>query len=372
MLGSAFIRKLPANGGPERDELLFDAVRMRSIDPCFWVPVYLKHGAYTARIMVMHDTLRVGESGDSFRITCGHDTAQRIADELGLATITAKISDEIFKQATLQLKPMTRFEWVRNGTNKSTKNMLTQSRDLDQVVFDACKKTGWRKCQLYADLGKDWINSLMLWGPPPPVVPGGAVQCDNVPVRSCEYGWHTWSGEYRSVSDAQLKVIQRPSLCHGIGHIDYSQMVRLMQRTVVVSGTTPSGVPFTSEVDVDTVIQSKELAPLLNHEGPLPAMRHPAVVPSCAPGIRCPSKEPRLLPDARPAAMPAAEVMLEVAKILPPLSCGTSCAKIEPVSAKNQQDILQASIVPPQGGAGVKAAALVGGLALGWAIMRAL
>lgn len=107
MKGSEFVKTLPKGAGPERERMILDAVRRRDIAPITWSPVVTGcttgGNQYVATILVSKDAVRVGDASDSIRVTTGHETAQRIADELGVALPTPMLSDQIWAQAAVRV-----------------------------------------------------------------------------------------------------------------------------------------------------------------------------------------------------------------------------------------------------------------------------
>lgn len=285
MKGSLFAKTLPKKATPKREQMILDAVRRRDIAPIAWVPIQTsyknKQGhTYTATIFVSRDALRVGDATDSFRATVNHRTAQLIADELGVVLPTPKLSDEIFRQAPIQLDAMKQahLSWVNDGTMSLTRRMLEQSAQVDKAISDQ-HATG--KKGLVADVGKDWVNTKRLFEPYQ-----ASSQCEPGPERAANYGWHlTTPWIFRSESLPEVNVFQPVGLCHTIGHVDYSQVVRLVRRDVDLCGPGmgPSGC---GKIDIRAIVTDPALAGLVSHTGVLPSMRHPDVPPPC--DKRCP------------------------------------------------------------------------------------
>jgi hypothetical protein len=241
--------------GAGREEMLLGAVRDGYVLPISWHPIYVSHGPYQAKLYVSGDGLRIGDSAGGVRINASHGLAQQIADELGVALPTAKLSDEIWAQAQVKLSPVTQ-PWSQDGTMAKTYRMIQQS----QAVDDAIAAAGGSGSELIADVGKDWINSARSW------VAGKEGKAVN-------YGWHGPSFSSQAATPAGQRVIQMIGQAHSLGHVDYSQVVRLVDREVEIWGGDLGGG---TAMGIDQVVADPNLAGLVSHEGPLPAMRHPS------------------------------------------------------------------------------------------------
>lgn len=279
MKGSAFINALPKKWSSERERMILDAVRNRDIVPITWDNIVTHAGQYSAIIKVSRDALRVGDPADSVRVSVNHRTAQHILDDLGAAPLTAKLSDEIWNQAPVRLAPLPHLAWVNDGTMSDTARMLEQSRLVDSEIAKEQTRTGRRG--LVADVGKDWIVDRRLWEPP--IV---TAHCTKDPIRSVNYGWHGNAG-YPSTTLPGVMVIQDVGTCHDLNHTDYSQVVRAVRRDVKVCGP-GMGETGCAIVDIDAIATDPALAGLVSYSGALPELRHPAVLRSCEPGVRCP------------------------------------------------------------------------------------
>lgn len=292
MRGSKFIRALPEGRTKEqlarRDQMIFDAVRRRDIAPIKWMPVTTtfrnqQGHTYKAKLLVAHDALRVGDGADSVRVSTRHDTAQRIADDLGVVLTTAKIADEIWKQAAVRLPSIQQahLSWVNDGTMSRTSRMLEQHNLIEKMVGEAQAKMGGKQ-GLIADVGKDWITTAKLEVPYK-----RPAHCEAGEVRSANYGWRTdepWL--FRSSTLPGVDIMQPIGLCHTISHTDYSQMVRLVRREVEVCGP-GMGAEGCAMLDIDQIATDPALAGLVSHEGVLQGMRHPQIKRTCDPSSRC-------------------------------------------------------------------------------------
>lgn len=281
MKGSAFAKKLPPGPGDPREKMILDAVRRRDIAPITWMPIQTtwtnsSGNTYTAEFLVSKDALRIGDAEDSLRVTTNHKTAQNIADELGLVLPTPKLSDEIWRQSKLKLKPLAHGSWVNDQTMSTTARMVEQSNLVDGLIATA--QAGGDD-GLIGDVGKDWVTTIRLWREPPK-----SPKCEQGPIRAANYGWQVdFKAQYASETLPGIYVYQPLGLCHGLGHTDYSQVVRLIRRDVKVCGP-GMGDTGCATIDINSIATDPALAGLVSHEGVLPAMRHPAVAPICESG----------------------------------------------------------------------------------------
>jgi hypothetical protein len=199
--------------------------------------------------------------------------------------------------------------WVDDGTMANTRRMLEQSQKVDALVAKAQQGDLFAR-GLIADVGKDWVTTSKLFKPYDP-----PAHCERGEVRAANYGWHLkepWI--FKSASaPSTINVMQPVGLCHSIKHVDYSQVVRLVRRDVRVCGP-GLGTQGCHVFDIRALASDASLYGLVNHDGPLPDMRHPGVAPSC--DNRCPE-------DAGDDVVLGFEVGA-------PASCPTSCDKMPP------------------------------------------
>lgn len=308
MKGSEFVKTLPKSAGEQRERMIFDAVRRRNISPIVWDRVETQDGDLRAKFWVSRDALRVGDALDSVRVTVNHETAQHIADELDAVLPTQKLSDEIWKQATVRVPSMPHSSWVNDRTMGDTRRMVEQHNLIEKQVFDqhVAGKRG-----LIADVGKDWVNTVQNWMPPPPTT----ATCPDVgPIRSANYGWHG-GGSRTAATPAGGNLWQPLGRCHTMSHTDYSQMVRLVQREVIVCDPSLPLLPLLhcKVMDIADVAADSKYAKLVSNEGVMQDMRHPAVLRSCEPDVRCPRT-------------------IKSGMRLMSLSCPLNCVDLPPVS----------------------------------------
>jgi hypothetical protein len=370
MKGSVFAKTLPKKAGQRREQMLLDAVRRRDLAPIAWVPIITKiksagGNEYTAKIKVSKDAVRVGDATDSFRFSANHRTAQHIADALDSVLPTPYLSDQIWKQSAIQLPSMSQTRsWHADGTMSDTDRMLEQSKRVDKLITQQMVKTG--KDGLIADVGKDWVTHPELWQPYTP-----SPRCEKGHPRAMNYGWH-WGvppghpqEEFYPSTLPGIRVIQPAARCHTIPHVDYSQVVRLVRRDVEVCGLGYSR--GCGKMDIRQIATSPTISGLVSAAGPLEAMRHPDVVPSCA--KRCPdpvrpastspqgeNQQPQPPPDPPPEAGP--------------ISCPTGCDELPDVEPDPTWAYLQAEMSTADKAVMIGAGGVLGFFAVKWLLPR--
>jgi len=325
---SDFVSQLPKGPGSQRDQMIYDAVRRRDMPPIEWRSITLKSGKHVGIINVSADTLRLGEPGDSIRVSGSHLLAQRIADSLGTVIPTAKIVDEIWRQADIQL-PVFSHAWYSgkggDGTMALTRRMADQNRQVDQAIVDRGGAIEGRS--LIGNAGKDWVLDKRLWG-----------DCAGQAVN---YGWHGSRGAHRSATLPGVTVIQTSACKHGLDHTDYSQVIRLVRPDMTV--VFPDGMA--REMNIADVARDPVLAGLVSHQGLLEDFRHPGIDPSCEHDVRCTE-----IPPAVTGSQSA--------------GCSVNCDKLPPVKPDpTKLPPPPVPSVPP-----VPALASAGGPLLPWAI----
>jgi hypothetical protein len=156
--------------------------------------------AIKALYFVSTDYLSVGTDDDWARINITPYTAQRIADMTNCFLPTRKISDDIFKQATVKLEPVPMYAF-----RDSTPTMWHH-----HLIIEGQRK---KRKGLVAGIKKD-------------VVISGKLATDKRSDRVAIYGWHKPDG----------KPIQPVYTGHIYWWVDYSQGIRLVYRKIKVNG----------------------------------------------------------------------------------------------------------------------------------------
>lgn len=270
MRGSEFIAAV--RGGGDAAALALQAARTGSV-VLEWVPLVLAHPDVPGKsltIRVSRDALRIGTPGDSVRLSTSHGVARALALALNAYLPTAKISDEIFRQAAHRLNPV-----PLQGSDQQRKSLEWMLKHHDGVEAQAAGKSG-----LLAPVGKELVLTRLLW---------------NDPTKGAIYGWHG-AGSYEAKT-LPIRVIQPLSVIHGVDYGDYSQVLRLVARFGQLCDS--SGC---RTVDLADVLRDPVLHKLVSHEGPLPAARPPDVampswtlpsVPTTSSGGKKPPAAPR-------------------------------------------------------------------------------
>ena len=289
MKGSDIARALPSGHGTKREKQIYDAVRLRQLAPISWSTITTKAGGKTAYFKVTSDALRVGDATDSFRPTVTHRTAQLIADDLGAFLLTPKLADEAHAQAKVVISPRPRLSWKNDGTMSNTKRMVEQSASVDKMIAG--------RPGLVSSVGKDWVNTNAF-----------AARCKIGPKRdqcAVNYGWHGKGLPYRAATPRGGALYQPVGFKHNLGHVDYSQIVRLVQPMVRLCDDEDGTC---QEVHIQKIASDPVLAALLSHEGPL-TLRHPGVTANCpirgaCPGPGTPLKKKSPPPDPPVTVLP--------------------------------------------------------------------
>lgn len=232
---------------------------------------------HTVSFFASDDYFAIGEPDDCLRIPLSGHGAQALADSLGCCLPTQKMVDATYRAATRKLAPVTGGEIgiVIGGQDQmSVRAATVHSHKIDQQLLAIAEKSG-----LVAGHKKDVVVSNRLLDSDPHGV-GGSVAI---------YGWHRLSGV----------PIQPLSLFHEDAYSDYSHGIRLVGLECILDG---------QRVPIAQVLSDPKLAPLLNYDGVLRALRYP----------------PRPTKPAAPApAKPAAPT------VLPTLRLGSSGAAVE-------------------------------------------
>lgn len=273
-----FIASLPqgkASQLEKRDHMILTEVKKRLADGTLELPmssVVITAGDWTATIPVLADALKL----DGVRVTTDFETAQLIADVLGLYQLTPKVSDAINEQAMFRIEPTTRsWNYVPDPvtgeiTGAYTQRMIDHSVAVDQkweeanaagTSIPASWGGGWNAL-LVNNPGKIWTNTIRNWEKLDP----------KTPPYGANHGWYRPGG---------LPPIQTNDLAHDVAHVDYSQILRFMGPAIYV---TPKGDPNAPamEIPMAEALTSSTWAPLVSDEGPLPLPRHPRIPPLTA------------------------------------------------------------------------------------------
>jgi hypothetical protein len=239
--GSAFMQRMISLTLEEREEEIYKALASGNM-PSFLRKAVRLHTTFKDSIgrshdviyEVMPDYLAVGNDEDYCRIPMNPHTAQRLANLYGGSMITAKISDDIYENASVKLSPF--FYKPLGQENESIEKFIMHNDQIEKQKKEAKGKNG----NLIAGIKKDIILSNRLAGSTNKVV---------------IYGWHKLDG----------KPIQPVYSGHVDWYVDYSHGIRFMNKSVILDGEIVS----VAEILVDPILYkllSNEDSPMLQTE----------------------------------------------------------------------------------------------------------
>jgi hypothetical protein len=196
---------------------------------------------------------------DGVRLPATANELQQIADVLGCMLLTPTIVDRLWAEAGeagLQFEPVVNVK----GQIVATSNI----HDVHEAIEAAITKAGGDPGDeaVLSSVGKYWVlMNRLLTGK------FGKAQAIN-------YGWFTkGKGNGRSVTNL-VNIWQTPGGAHNDGHLDPSQVIRLMYRWARILR---EGSSTWEDVDLHEVAADAALAPLISHEGVLKALRQQGV-----------------------------------------------------------------------------------------------
>ena len=241
MKASEFLQTLPATATAAREEAIVRFIQEGGALPIHWWAVRTVDvtTGTTATFYTATDALMVGEADDYVRVNVTHLGAQRIADMLGMALPTPKISDLTHTQATVICKPQPQ---TPDKHMADTSRMLQHSESVSQEVGG--------RVGLVSTVGKDWVLTNRLIADP---------------TKAANYGWHTRASNFQGPGG--MLVLQPLGLAHECHHTDYSQTLRLVHRRVSVND---------QDMLLEDVLTDAKLYKLLSYEQ-LRITRHPGV-----------------------------------------------------------------------------------------------
>jgi len=270
--GRKFVEKLPT--GQAREDLILQAVAEGNYQTICWATVRSDSGGHTALLQVGCDALMIGTE-DPVRITCTHPTAQRIANMLGCVLPSAKMSDLRWAQASNRLPPCLQ---PADPADRATRGYSRDMKDNGAVIrhHDDVEKAISGRGGISEPVGKNWRCTNKLRGHP---------------ELSANYGLYDPQGRYQAATKDGGKLWQpEPGTKHNNKHHDYSQVVVLWKRQVVVDGFNR---------DIEDVARDPELCVLVSAEGVLWSMGHPGVPTGNAPALTS-EDTPVTIPSSRP------------------------------------------------------------------------
>lgn len=238
MKATEILNGMPEDPTEERSSQVIGAVMNGFIREIKWSAIRAVHGDHSAILYVMSDALAVGDEEDSVRINVRPVDAQKIADCLGLILPTTKIADMIHEQASVVITPCPQDP---GPGMMSTSAMEKHSRMVDRKVAG--------RAGLISTVGKDWVLTNK--------VKAGSDHAAN-------YGWHVLRGQFKGPGG--IPVLQPLGTVHNLWHVDYSQVLRLIHRRMILDG---------QQALLDDVLKDPALAPLVSYEGALESLRIP-------------------------------------------------------------------------------------------------
>lgn len=252
MRGSEWVHTLAEGKTPaqlqSREEAILQAVEASDVAPIEWIEVATKNSSHEGTLFVAADALRIGNAEDSIRVVTGAHVSQLIADELGCYLLTPHILDLVFKSAIRQITPCTQNSWA-DGSMAFTGRMIEHHEAIEEKLDREPIRHG-----LIDNVGKIWAITRKVLG--------------KVGLAA-NYGWYVDSGALRAANSWAGRVHQSVGHAHNTEHVDYSQTIRLMKRTMILDG---------EEIDVADCARNPELASLVSHEGVLSDMRYPGIL----------------------------------------------------------------------------------------------
>ena len=228
----------------DRERIIFNEIKSGNI-PDFYRKLQeirdtlTVHGnKHTIRYYVLSDFFAIGSNEDYFYCPMKPQLAQKVADLLKCSLPTRKISDKIYRNATVKMVPepippspqmITIPVFEKHNTLVNTQRKLT----VDQYPLGS----------LVAGNKKDVIISNKIYN-------------HKGILKVVIYGWHKPDG----------KAIQPLYNGHNTIHVDYSHGIRMVQKKIWVDG---------KKTSLQKVLRSENLHPSLSDEGMIASPVYP-------------------------------------------------------------------------------------------------
>lgn len=277
MKGPDIVASLPAGPTDQREQAILQLVKSGAA-LVRWVPITADLGATRATFFVTSEPLMFGETWeDAVYLPVKPKTMQLIADWYGASMLTPKLVDEIWRQADVRVDPFV--ATTPDAQMSSTARSSAYSKLIKDKIR-AKRQASGKSSPLTANIGKYWTVSSYTAGNP---------------AKAENYGFFASGSTKGSVTQIpNVTVIQTVGHAHNLEHTDYSQVIMLVSRKVVlceasaVAGldgdSCPSGSPCeTSQgpgrsrcVDLFDLAADARLWPLVKHDGPS-SLRLPSV-----------------------------------------------------------------------------------------------
>ena len=229
--GAALLQGTEGKSVVEREQTLLADLVAGNVPPFMrrLVPIRITRAGASGRMhtleyQVTPDYLSAGSDDDFVRLPLTPMTAQRIADLWDCSLPTARMVDDIYRQAAVKLEP----------------RPLTEAREAPATFLQhhriiEAQRAGKSLGALVAGIKKDVVLTNRL---------------REKPGKVAIYGWHKLDGN----------PIQPLTTVHKDSYVDYSHGIRLVKRGVMVDG---------KAMDLRDVLRDPELAPLVSDGGPL-------------------------------------------------------------------------------------------------------
>lgn len=227
----------------ERERMIVQAVADGHYDHP-WHSIEHREGDHRVLVTVSRDTLRIGEPGDSVRVSLSARAQLQVAEILGASLLTPKLVDVIRKRMLAPFAPELR-SWWKDGSMSWTSRMLEYGRELDRLTATL------EPDALIASPAKDWVRIN------PARLPAG---------RAANYGF-LGAGGASSVTG--LPCWQAVGTAHDARHVDYSQLPRFVMQLAWLD---------TEQTTFDDLLRHPA-SRLVAHDGPFSDAVQPAPAP---------------------------------------------------------------------------------------------
>jgi hypothetical protein len=234
LTGSALVEAIRDLSLEEREQRILNEIRRGNVPSSLRKLVPLKL-ANEVTLWVLRDYLAVGSDEDALRLPLSPQTAQALAEDLGMTLPTPKVVDAIWAAAEVKLKPQP---------------IPPSPRMISVPVFG--EHQAMIETQLRSHQGAE--GNLIAGHKKDVVICQGLTE---VRGKVAIYGWHRRNGE----------PIQPLYLGHSDRYVDYSHGIRWVAQAVTVKGETMAW---------DDVLADPVLSGVLSHEGALQRLRYAA------------------------------------------------------------------------------------------------
>jgi len=277
--GSDIVASLPPGPTDQREQAILQLVKSGAAI-VHWAPITVDLGSTRATFFVTSEPIMFGESWeDAVYLPVKPKTMQLIADWYGASMLTPKLVDEIWRQADVRVDPF--IATKADAQMSSTARSLAYSK-LTKDKLRAKRAASGKAHPLTANIGKYWTVS--------------SYTASN-PAKGENYGFFASGATKGSVTQIpNVTVIQTVGHVHNLEHTDYSQVIMLVSRKVLlceaagVAGLDGDSCPASGAcetaqgpgrarcVDIFDLASDQRLWSLVKHDGPS-SLRLPAVPP---------------------------------------------------------------------------------------------